>query len=234
MMSSLSTLSRRGALVRALTVSLILLVFGAAAEAATITIRSGNAPINQPDPLVHFLAEPTGQCGVGFAAAFTAADFTAADTGPSAYVITNFLPWVASLACDPQAQWITPFSDLTARSALFAQDFTVPEPCCIQHATLTFCWAQDDWLGDLDTFINQGVYLNGTALPISGGSYAAETSVVVDVTGVLHCGVNTLYVYNRDAGCAISGVIYSATFQIDECTVSTEPGSWGRGKSLYR
>ena len=149
-------------------------------------------------------------------------------------MLAPFAPWIASLPCDPLAQWITPFADSSPRSALFAQDFVVPEPCCIQQATLSFCFALDDWLGDLDTLTNPGVFLNGTALPIAGGSYATETTVVVDVTGILHCGANTLYVYDRDAGCSVSGLIYSASFQIDECTVSTEPDSWGRVKSLYR
>ena len=205
------------------------------ASAATVTIRTGNAAIGLTDPLIGFLPEPTGFCGAGFPAPFTAADFAAAAAGANPYVIAGFSPpWVASLACDSLAQWITPFSDNAARSMLTAQEFIVPEPCCIQHATLDFCWAQDDWLGDIDTLINQGVFLNGTPLPISGGSYATETSVVVDVTGILQCGVNTLYVYDRDAGCSISGLIYSATFQIEECTVSVEPDSWGRTKALYR
>ena len=219
---------------RALLGIMSILVITSVAAATTVTIRTGNAPIGQPDPLVRFLAEPSGNCGAGFPAAFTPADFAAASSGANPYVLTAFSPWIASLPCDPAAQWITPFADLSARSALFAQDFVVPEPCCIHQATLSFCWAQDDWLGDLDTFINPGVFLNGTPLPIAGGSYAAETQAVVDVTGILHCGVNTLYVYDRDAGCAVSGLIYSATFQIDECPVSVGPTTWGRLKALYQ
>lgn len=224
----------RGIVRRALLSILSIIAITSVTAASTVTIRTGNALIGQPDPLVRFLAEPTGFCGVGFAAPFTPADFAAASAGPSPYVITAFSPWIPSLPCDPLAQWVTPYSDLTARSALFAQEFVVPDPCCIHQATLNFCWAQDDWLGDLDTFINQGVYLNGTPLPIAGGSYASETQAIVDVTGILHCGLNTLYVYDRDAGCSVSGLIYSATFDIQECPVSVGPTTWGRLKALYQ
>jgi hypothetical protein len=213
---------------------LSLVLLGSGASASTVTIRTGNAPVGQPDPLVTILPEPSGLCGAGFPLAFTPADFAAAASGPASYVITNFAPWVSSLSCDPLAGWVTPFANSAARSALFAQSFVVPAPCCIQQATLSFCWAMDDWLGDLDTFTNAGVFLNGTALPITGGSYAAETQAVVDVTGVLRCGTNTLYVYDRDAGCAVSGLMYSATFLITECAVSVEQDSWGRVKALYR
>jgi hypothetical protein len=123
-------------------------------------------------------------------------------------------------------------------SALYCQSFDI-QTCCIESATLSFCWSADDNLGDaLYGGANpDGVYLNGVAVSpsITGGSYATETQVgPVDVTSLVQCGVNQLQVYNRDAGFAVSGVIYSATLDITECASPVEGSSWGNIKALYR
>jgi hypothetical protein len=203
-------------------------------HAATIVLRSGNAPVGQPDPLIRYLVEPSGSCGVGFPAAFTAADFAAARTGPNANVVNPYPVWGASLACDPQARWIAPDPNLAPRSALFAYDFLVADPCCYDKVTLDLCWIVDDWLGDLDSGINTGVYLNGVPLPITGGNHSTDTHAIVDVTSIVHCGPNTLYIYNRDAGCVVSGLIFSATLDLRECLTPTSPGTWGKVKAQYR
>jgi hypothetical protein len=40
--------------------------------------------------------------------------------------------------------------------------------------------------------------------------------------------------YDRDVGSFVSGVIFSATIEIVECTVRTEMTTWSRVKALYR
>lgn len=179
-------------------------------------------------------------CGTALAASpFQPIDFNAAATGLPAHVITPIAQWGQSLPCDPEARWIN--SSETAcwgdpQSALYACPFVVAEPCQ-STATVEVCWMVDDALGDsLYGGANPiGVYLNGTPLNalFVNGSYATETTA--SQSGVpVNPGLNYLYVYQRDAGCAISGLILSATISIEPCAVGTEPGTWGRVKSLYR
>jgi hypothetical protein len=173
--------------------------------------------------------------------AFTAADFTAAQTGPAASVITPISAWGQALNCDADARWINsaiePGSCLgAAESALYACPFVVAEPCN-PTATIEVCWMADDNIGDINFGGANpvGVYVNGTPLNSSfeGGSYSTETTA--SQSGVpVNTGLNWLYVYQRDAGCAVSGLIFSATITIHPCVVSVEPGTWGRVKSLYR
>ena len=48
-----------------------------------------------------------GPCGAGFPAAFSPADFSAAQSGPQAAVLSFIHPaWTRTLSCDPDAQWI--------------------------------------------------------------------------------------------------------------------------------
>lgn len=208
-----------------------LVMFVQPAGALLITLRSGNGAINTPDAFIRYLAEPSGACGTGFSAPFTAADFSAAETGPAPFVVTPIAVWLPSLACDPVAQWIALDPNYTPRSLLYAYPFDIPAPCCIDHAFLNFCWAADDQLGDA---VNAGAFLNGVPLPISGGGYSFESGQSLDVTSSLHCGHNVLYVYQRDVGCAVAGTIFSATFDITECLTPAGQPSWGRIKALYR
>ena len=93
-------------------------------------------------------------------------------------------------------------------TALYGHSFNV-ETCCITKATLSFCWASDDNIGDqlFGGGNPMGVYLNGVALPFTGGSYATENSGSVDVTSLLHCARNEIFVYNRDAAYVVTGVL---------------------------
>ena len=214
------------------------LALGAANQAAaeTVVLRSGNAPIGNPDPQINMLL------GVGAtalsASPFTPADFAAACGGRPAIVINPHPAWLQQLACDPLARWIGTDPVGTPASARYCQTFNV-QTCCIQSAKLNFCWSGDDALGDgiyggpnLD-----GVYINGIAVTpsINTGSYALQTQVAgVDVTALLHCGPNELQIYNRDAALVVSGVVYSALIDIAECTVPTDTRSFGSIKSMYR
>jgi hypothetical protein len=212
-----------------------LCVFASAAGALDLTVRSGNAAAGLPDPLIRRLDLATF-CGVGSPTAFTAADFAAASGGPNAVVLSFLHPaWTTSLDCDPAAKWIGTAANANPLSALYAFDFVVPVPCCFTHATLDFCWITDDFLGDA---INPaGIYVNGTPIAaVAGGNYAIQNSVSgIDVSSLLECGRNTVYIYNRDAGCAVSGVNFSSTLHLTDCgSVPVTPSTWGKVKSNYR
>lgn len=219
-----------------LSLGIIALLGASPASAEFIALRSGNAPIGGPDPLINM--------SVGFggtplsASLFTAADFAAACGGRPAVVITPHPAWLQSLPCDPLAQWIGTDPVGTPASALYCQPFTV-QTCCIGAAYLTFCWSGDDAIGDgiyggpnLD-----GVYINGVpvAPSINTGSYAVPTTVgPIDITAMIQCGNNELQIYNRDAAFVISGIVYSAKIDITDCTVPDETSTFGGIKALYR
>ena len=207
------------------------------AQAATLTInlRSGNAAPGNPDPLIRRLDLATS-CGVGYGSLFTAADFAAADAGPSAVVLSFIHPaWTRSLPCDPLAQWIGVAADATPLSALYAMDFVLPpDGCCYQKAELEFCWMADDGIGD--ALNPAGLYLNGSPIPVvAGGNFTAQTTDGgLNILPLIKCGKNTLYIYNRDIGCAVSGVNFSARLILDECITPASVSSWGRVKATYR
>jgi hypothetical protein len=222
----------------ALGACLIVQSVGTAAASEVIVLRSGNAPAGLPDPFIHMLVGSGGSPLSPMP--FTPADFDAACMGPNAIVVGSIYspPWLGQLTCDPAAQWIgiDPFA--TPASALYCYPFEV-QTCCICRATLSFCWVADDGLGDaLYGGPNPaGVYLNGVAVApmITGGNYAVETQAFADVTGLLHCGLNRLEVYNRDQGYSISGVMFSAMFDIIDCGASgTSASTWSTIKALYK
>ena len=217
-----------------LLVAFALITVTSAAGAAVVNLRSGNAAPGNPDPAITMLALP-GNCGTGFPVAFSAADFAAAAGGPPAIVESFIHPaWGPTLPCDPAAQWIGTNAQASPQSALFAQRFDLPAPCCYSKAFLHFCWQADDALGDA---VNPaGIYINGTPiLAVAAGNYLTPTSVSgIDVSQMLHCGPNYLYVYNRDIACAVSGTIYTATFDLVECIDPVQPSSWGSIKATYR
>lgn len=201
----------------------------------TVQLRSGGAyPMCFNDPQWTYLAGPPA--APLSALPFTPADFAAALTGPVSTVVPGYGSfWLPSLACDALAQWISVDCQWGPASILFGQAFRV-DTCCITKATLTFCWAADDYLGDnLAGGPNpSGVYLNQVALPIDGGSYATESSVTLDVTGLVQCGSNQFHVYDRDGAAVVSGTMFSATIEITGCPVKTEQSTWGSIKALYR
>lgn len=211
-----------------------LCTLAAPAHAVTINLRSGNAPAGNPDPMIRRL-DLASACGAGYATPFTAAEFAAADAGPPAIVLSFVHPaWGQSLPCDPAAQWVGVDPNATPMSELYAIDFFLAtDPCCYDKAFLDFCWTADDILGD---GVNPaGVYLNGASLPIAGGNYATETVVTaVDILPYIHCGKNTLYIHNRDLGCAVSGINFSARITARECITPASRPSWGKVKATYR
>jgi hypothetical protein len=212
------------------------LIAGTAAASEVIVLRSGNAPAGNPDPFINMYV---GAGGAPLSAnPFTPSDFAMACDGTDAIVISQpTSAWAQHLDCDPEAQWIGIDAFATPASALYCQPFEI-QTACIERAALTVCWATDDALGDsLFGGPNPaGVYVNGVAVSpmITGGNYATQTqSILTDVTSLVSPGMNYLQIYNRDAGFSVSGVIYSATLEIFECTVPTESTTWGEVKSLF-
>jgi hypothetical protein len=208
---------------------------GGAAASELITLRSGNNTVGSADPFINM------KVGAGGAPLspnpFTSTDFDEACIGPDAIVMFPHPAWVQHLPCDSLAQWIGIDMNGTPASALYCYGFAI-ETCCIERATLNFCWAADDCIGDsiFGGANPAGVYLNGIPVSpmITGGNYGSETqSGSIDVTSLVQCGNNELAVYNRDAGFAISGVIFSAEIEILECVIPTEESNWGSIKSLY-
>ncbi len=144
--------------------------------------------------------------------------FNPAQTGPKAYVINSISPpWDPTLACDPLARWINwDQSPFNAASVLYAVPINVTSSS-ILGGTLNLCWAQDDILGDPTGWGGanaMGVYLNGTALPISGGLYTQSTISNINLNGILQPGTNWLYFYQRDLGVSVSGLIFSGTIDV--------------------
>ncbi len=215
----------------------------------TIQLLSGQVngvPGNpgQVDSVVHRhpTTVPVGQISP---VAFTPAWFAAADSGPSAFVTSPNPGW-HTLDCDPtaMARWIshTYPSQSNGRSCFYSVPFTV-DVSCIQSAELDLCWLADDRLGDIAGGPNPwGVYVNGVALPITGGGIGVpSTALSVPLTN-LNPGLNHIYFYTRNSGTADSGLDFNATIRITCCSnpqpaiapCTTRPRAWSRGSPSKR
>jgi hypothetical protein len=181
----------------------------------TIILRSGNGLIGGLDSAINVLAGPGG---VPLSAnPFTAADFAAACSSTSpANVVNPYSSWIASLASDPQAQWIAADPNRAPRSALFCYEFNV---CCpdFTGATIEFAFAVDDRLGDPAGDPNPiGVYINEVPIAgFSGGNFSTETILGPVAAPSLVPGANRLHVYARDTAYIVSGLIFSATIRVN-------------------
>jgi hypothetical protein len=185
------------------------LVSGRISQAETIVLRSGNGSVGGNDTLISML---TGPADAAFAAAFTPSDFSAAGSGPAAFIIANHSAWMATLPSDPQARWISTAATgtLEGGTALYAIDFMLANAA--SSATLDLRLAVDNALGGGP---NQGVFLNGTA--VSGNSmpagFSSESSLQRnDIAPLLVAGTNTLYINSTDQG-GPGGLIFSATIE---------------------
>lgn len=209
-----------------------LVVLGAVVAAhgvETITLRSGQvgavpgSPGGIDDTVT--CSTPPGS-GAFSASPFTTSDFNGAAAN-AAIVIQPVSVWLPALTYDPQARWIgTRFLQNSQFGAPGSTIYRVPfnvTTVGITGATLDIAWASDDTLGDqafggANPF---GAYLrdafgNVTPLPpVSVGSYATETQVLgLNITGAVSTGVNELFLYNRDQGFAVSGLIFGATINV--------------------
>ncbi|MFA6044571.1 MAG: hypothetical protein WC718_06270 [Phycisphaerales bacterium] len=208
---------------------LLLGLVSAAHAVEVITLRSGQVggvpgtPGGLDDTVT--FSTPPGS-GALSTSPFVAADFNAAAAN-QALVIAPVSVWLPALSFDPAARWIgTGFLPGSPYGAPGSTIYRVPfnvTTVGITGASFSIGWAADDSLGDqafggANPF---GAYIrdafgNVTALPpVSVGSYATETQVLnYNVTGAVSTGANELFLYNRDQGFSVSGLIFGAEFQI--------------------
>lgn len=213
-------------------VSLTLALVGAlaaAASAETITLRSGQVGGNpgsptQFDDIMTF--GPTVPTGPLSANPFTAADFNATTANP-AMLINPYTSWLPALTYDPQARWVGTglyiFDNLGAPSStLYRVPFNVTT-ASITSASISIAWSADDSLGDLlyGGANPIGAYLrdgsgNVTPLnPVAGGGFTFESTVLnYNITGALTTGANELFLYQRDQGLGIAGLIFGAEIRV--------------------
>jgi len=211
------------------------LCFSAASHGEVITLRSGQVSgfPGTPGQLDSHMTWG-GSVGNGplSGAAFTAADFNNT-VANSAVVIAPVSVWIPGLTFDPQARWVAtdliPGTTLGASaSTLYRVPFAVTTTG-ITSATLTIAWSSDDSLGDV-AFGGPnpiGAYLRDPSgavtplLPVSGGNFTIESLVSgLNILGAVNTGVNELFLYQRDQGFGVSGVIFSA-----EISVIPAPGA---------
>lgn len=205
-------------------------------SAEVVTFRSGQVGgtpglPGQADSNVRSLSGSTC-CAPLSATAFTPAQFAAASSGVSARIVTPSSAWAApSLPPDPSARWIHNSSTngypSPAVSSLYAIDFSITTPGATS-ARLDIAYSADDTLGDYydSTPANPSrFYVNGIPIPVTTvpggfGGWRSETYLAVPV----HTGTNTLYVYQRDGGGSVSGLIFTARVSIGvEFTLESEP-----------
>jgi hypothetical protein len=188
------------------------------ASATTITLNSSSA--------VTF--SDSGLCCTDFTSAFTAANFSAAETGPSAFVLTSTPYYVKSLTNGPGAVWIGTNSSAGAvagDTALYAISFTLPST--VSSASLNLYYAVDNILGET----NPGIYINGTALPNSTGLLCSLCGTSFDqqndytdanIAPLLHSGTNWLFFDAVNQG-GPAGLIFSANISTGSSTSSVVP-----------
>jgi len=202
-----------------------------------LVLRSGqsnNAPGSPGalDDSVHYTSPPGNGCVPTslYNASTGGLPFAAACAGPAAEVIAPHPAWTQTLNCDPRSRWINWNEDPStlqgrpAHSALYCHPFTV-KTADVGPACITICWAVDDYLGDPSGPGMVGVYLNGCPLtPYSGGAYSVSTKRTYCIpAGCLRSGLNNLYLYQRDGGCVVSGIIYTAQISICPATCVKPP-----------
>jgi uncharacterized protein (TIGR03382 family) len=212
------------------------LASSAAHAVEIINLRSGQVGglpglVGQPDDIVTWRpGTPPGAPASG--SAFTVTDFTMANTGAPAQVINPYTPFWTPGISDPLARWInfdgsfynpdgTPGTGYgTSGSCLYAVPFTITT-VGITSAMISLEFAVDDWLGDqpVGGANPAGLYVNGVSTGYDGGSYATPSFTTQNITAMVSTGTNYLYLYQRDAGVVVSGVIFSATI-----TVLPSPG----------
>lgn len=191
-------------------VSTISLLAGSLASAATVTVRSGNGSIGGRDGSVTFLLGPS----VGdFSRSFTSTDFSNAQSGPPAFIVSRNPLWISRLPSDPLAQWIgtNPNAASSGNTALYAISFQIGS--AFSSATLTLHYAADD----TPSFLG-GLFLNGTAVCtslIEVGFSQEHTLTCNNVGPLLRVGTNWLYFDVVNVG-GSAGLVFSATITTTE------------------
>ncbi|MEM7246644.1 MAG: hypothetical protein AAF533_14940 [Acidobacteriota bacterium] len=239
----------------ALLVLLLSTKAGAVDDCFSIILRSGNGSVGDPDAQISMLE--------GRAASplrsdpFTPDDFADACAGPMATIVNPHPAWIPGLSVDPEAQWIAVDASRDDASALYCQQFVIPDDLSACCASLDLTFAVDDISGDPGGPNPIGAFLNGEPLDVFGGwddgGFREETRLIdCDISGLLQSGVNTFQFYQRDRSRGVSGALYSAEIRvraacdcrsedsdddgvpdcIDQCPedpVKTDPGDCGCG-----
>jgi hypothetical protein len=208
----------------ALATFIAILLFGILprAGAQSITVNSSSA--------VTFL--DSGSSTTDFTTPFTAANFTAAQTGPTASVLTSTPYYVPLLPVSqpPVPVWIGTNATAGASvgdTALYAASFTLPSN--VSSASLTLYYAVDNNLG----YTNPGIYINGTALPASTGlpsgcldqvcAFTQENTYTdASVGSLLVSGTNWIYFDAVNLG-GPAGLIFSAVINYTVGTACAGP-----------
>lgn len=204
-------------------IALLLVAAGSVSAVETITLRSGQVGglpglAGQVDDTVRYLPGNPGGAPIS-ASPFTPAQFAGAAAGPAAVVINPVGVWAPGIS-DAAARWIS-FGLLAGSpgwgdsgSCLYAVPFFVTTPGATT-ALLNLELCVDDSAGDL--VFGGGnpdfLYINGTGvLSTLTANYSSSTfySPTIAVTS----GWNTLYLYQRDQGLGVSGIIFSATVTV--------------------
>jgi len=213
--------------IRSVLLALSIGLFSAgSAQAGVISLVSGNGAVNAPtdtignDSQVRMLLGP--QVG-SFGAAFTATDFSNAQTGSAAFIVAPHAAWAPSLAGYSTAQWVSTnakgsstlaVNPAGANTALYAVSFALG---AVSTAVLDFSLNADDFIGGGS---NLGVFLNGVAISGTTTTNGNMTTVFsltgLDVLSSLEVGLNTLYfnVTNKNlnnANNGPSGLLFGAT-----------------------
>ncbi|MBL8764962.1 MAG: hypothetical protein JNM07_11895 [Phycisphaerae bacterium] len=226
--TSLSTLALAGLAAACLTGAL---------NAETIVVRSGQVGgnpglVGQADDIVTYLPNnPPG--GAISPNPFTAADFAGAVSGAAATVIQPYPVWASGLS-DTQARWINWSMDAAGYgspgSALYAVPFYV-NTTGITQATISLEIAVDDGFGDwlYGGGNPDGLYVNGNSTGCQVGNYSTPSFFFGNITTSVTTGQNYLYFYQRDAGVLVSGLIFSATIDVQGIPTPPAAGMAGAG-----
>ena len=200
------------------------------AQAAVITLQSGNGVVGGLDSQVRMLVGPAN---TGFTTALTPVDFAAASAGVAAYIVTPHVFWAGGLTGNPAAQWISTNSTgaVAANSALYAITFNIAGS--VSNAILNFSFFVDNQLGDA---LNQGLFINGVAISGTSGlgginngvSTAASPGFAItsNITSLLVSGLNTLYINAANLG-GPAGLLFSANITTTPVTAVSISGTVG-------
>ncbi len=186
-----------------------------------IRLRSGNGSVGGADAAIRVFAG-----GATTPLPMTAANFTAASSGPPAAIVPPGQFWCTSLTADPQAKWIASDAGYGPRSALYSQSFTV-SACSVLSASLSFWCNVVNLVGDPGGAPNVGLFINQNPVPLSviDGGAGCNLNFTATIPAAWlngNSGANTLHVYVRDIGGFQNGVMYSATLTVRPCPPGTE------------
>jgi uncharacterized protein (TIGR03437 family) len=192
---------------------------------ATVTVRSGNGTVGGRDSAITFLQGPAN---TDFSHPFTSTDFSSAQSGPAAFIMSRNPVWISGLSVDSAAKWIgtnTNAGCCQGNTALYAVGFTIPT--AFSSATLSLNYAVDDGLGTT----NPGLYLNGTAICSNLITYVNDFTQehVLNCPAVgplLHVGMNWLYFDGVNAA-GPAALLFSATITTTDIpqAVSASPSA---------